>query len=268
MADSTTASATDAPARFLVGIDLGTTNSAVAYVDAGPRDAREWAVRDFPVPQFVDAGQVEPRETLPSFHYEPAAGEFPAGALRLPWAAAGARHVVGVFARDHGAAVPGRLVVSAKSWLSHSGVDRTAPLLPWHGAADVEKLSPVEVSARYLGHIRAAWDHAFPEHPLAGQDVVLTVPASFDEVARELTVQAARLAGLVKVVLVEEPQAAFYAWIASQGAAWDQRVRPGQKILVCDVGGGTSDFTLIRVRPAGRARAGRCCSTAWPSAST
>jgi molecular chaperone DnaK (HSP70) len=239
--------------RFLVGIDLGTTNSAVAYVDTdGPR----WKVRDFPVPQLVAPGEVESRPTLPSFHYEPAAGELPAGALRLPWDAPGAdpRHAVGVFARDHGAHVPGRLVVSAKSWLSHSGVDRTAGLLPWHGATDAQKLSPVEVSARYLAHVRAAWDHALPDHPLANQDVVLGVPASFDEVARELTVQAARQAGLVKLVLLEEPQAAFYAWINDQGAKWDKQVAAGQTILVCDVGGGTSDFTLIRVRPAARGK--------------
>src|SRR5205823_9630696 len=134
----------------------------------------------------------------PSFHYESAAGEFAPGALRLPWSDAGEdlRTAVGAFARDHGAAVPGRLVVSAKSWLSHAGVDRTAGLLPWHGAQDVERLSPVDVSAHYLAHVRAAWDHAHPRHPLAGQDVILTVPASFDEVARELTLEAAKRAGL------------------------------------------------------------------------
>jgi molecular chaperone DnaK (HSP70) len=148
------------------------------------------------------------------------------------------------------------VVTSAKSWLSHSGVDRTAGLLPWHGAADVGKLSPVDVSARYLEHVRSAWDHAHPAHPLADQDVVLTVPASFDEVARELTVRAAKQAGYRSLTLVEEPQAAFYAWIAAQGAGWDERVRPGQTILVCDVGGGTSDFTLIRVRPVGRSLPG------------
>src|SRR5215212_5526737 len=242
--------------RFLIGIDLGTTNSAVAYVDTA--DAK-WAVRDFAVPQLVSPGEVEARETLPSFHYEAAAGEFTRGALRLPWSAAGddPGHAVGFFARDHGAAVPGRLILSAKSWLSHSGVDRTAGLLPWHGAPEVQRLSPVDASSRYLAHIRAAWDMTHPEHPIAEQDVVLTVPASFDEVARELTVQAARAAGLVKVVLVEEPQAAFYAWIHAQGGDWDKRVRPGQTILVCDVGGGTSDFTLIRVRAAGKAGEGK-----------
>ncbi len=245
--------ATDVPSdslsRYVVGIDLGTTNSAVAYVDTN--DAR-WRVRDFPVPQLVAPGEIEPRPTLPSFHYEAAAGEFAGGAMRMLWDAPGADppYAVGVFAREHGAQVAGRLVVSAKSWLSHSGVDRTAGLLPWHGAADIAKLSPVDVSARYLAHIRAAWDAAHPEHPLARQDVVLGVPASFDEVARELTVQAARQAGLVKLVLLEEPQAAFYAWIHGRGTQWGTQVKAGQTILVCDVGGGTSDFTLIRVRPA------------------
>ena len=241
------------PPRYLIGIDLGTTNSALAYVDTGDES---WAVRDFLVPQLVAPGEVAARDVLPSFHYEAAAGEFPPGALRLPWQERAHGYAVGLFAREHGAQVPGRLVVSAKSWLSHSGVDRTAGLLPWHGAPDVERLSPVKVSARYLAHLRGAWDHRFPEHPMARQEVVLTVPASFDEVARELTVEAAREAGLVKVVLVEEPQAAFYAWIDAHRGDWESHVRPGQTILVCDIGGGTSDFTLIRVEPAegGRVR--------------
>ena len=231
--------------RYVVGIDLGTTNSAVAFVDT---EASPWRVATFSVPQLVAPGQVESRETLPSFHYQPATGELASGALRLPWSREEPDHAVGMFARDHGALVPGRLVVSAKSWLSHSGVDRTAPLLPWHGAADVEKLSPVEVSGHYLAHVRQAWDHAHPEHLLAEQDIVLTLPASFDEVARELTVRAAARAGLPRVVLIEEPQAAFYAWIDKHAKDWERQVSPGQKILVCDIGGGTSDFTLIRVR--------------------
>ncbi len=249
----------DSSARYLVGIDLGTTNSAVAFVDA---DDASLAVQDFPVAQLTGPGLVEARAALPSFHYEPAAGEISGEALRLPWtigegatpgadADATSTGVVGAFARDHGASVPGRLVTSAKSWLSHTGVDRTAGLLPWHAAADVRKLSPVEVSAAYLRHIRLAWDHAHRDHPLSQQDVVLTVPASFDEVARELTVQAARDAGFGNLTLVEEPQAAFYAWIAAHGGDWDQRVREGQTILIADVGGGTTDFTLIRVKPAG-----------------
>jgi molecular chaperone DnaK (HSP70) len=240
-------SAEPAP-RFVVGIDLGTTNSALACVDTA---RTEWGVEDVPIPQLVAPGRIEPRETLPSFHYEPAAGEVAPGALRLPWDAEDSRHAVGVFARDHGAAVPGRLVTSAKSWLSHAGVDRKAGLLPWHGAPDVARLSPVEVSARFLAHFRGAWDHRHPGHPLADQDVVLTVPASFDEVARELTVEAAVRAGLPRVVLLEEPQAAFYHWFHRQGEAWSAHVAPGQRVLVCDIGGGTTDFTLIEVRPAG-----------------
>ncbi len=235
---------TDLPSHYCVGIDLGTTNSAVAYVDS---KARSKKVCDFMVPQIVGPGLTEARDTLPSFHYEAATGEFPPGALRLPWDAEAPSHAVGFFARDHGATVPGRIVASAKSWLCHPGVDRTAPLLPSHAAPDVHRLSPVTVSARYLGHIRKGWNQAFPEHPLETQDVVLTVPASFDEVARELTVRAAVEAGLPRVALIEEPQAAFYAWIAGRGTAWRRMVSEGQQVLVCDVGGGTSDFTLIDV---------------------
>jgi hypothetical protein len=237
----------------VVGIDLGTTNSAACYVDTSETP---WQVRGFAVPQLVAPGVVESRPTLPSFHYQPAAGEFSAQAFKLPWNKGPSDHVVGFFARDHGTLVPGRLAVSAKSWLSHSGVDRTAPILPWHGAADVEKLSPVEVSGRYLSHLREAWDARFPAYPLARQDVVLTLPASFDEIARELTVRAAAQAGLAKVVLIEEPQAAFYAWIYKHSLDWHEIVSPGQKILVVDIGGGTSDFTLIRVRgePDGKVR--------------
>lgn len=231
------------PARFVVGIDLGTTNSAVAYVDTS---VASWRVMELPVPQLVAPAVVEDRDTLPSFHYEAAAGEMADGALRMPWSTESPAYSVGVFARDQGTKVPGRLIASAKSWLCHSGVDRTAPILPWHGAADVTRMSPVEASARILQHIRDAWDHQFPDVPLSEQDVVLTLPASFDEVARELTVRAARLAGLPKVVLLEEPQAAFYAWVYKHRTDWASRVQPGQTILVCDIGGGTTDFTLIR----------------------
>ncbi|HEV2969641.1 MAG TPA: Hsp70 family protein [Pirellulales bacterium] len=230
--------------RYVVGIDLGTTNSAVAFVDTS---AERWQVETFGVPQLVAPGVVEARETLPSFHYQRAEGEFAAGALRLQWSKEDSGYAVGVFARDQGAIVPGRLIASAKSWLCHSGVDRLADLLPWHGAPDVDRLSPVEVSRRYLAHIRAAWNHRFPREPLEVQEVVLTLPASFDEVARELTVKAAAAAGLPRVVLIEEPQAAIYQWINAHREDWEQLVQPGQKILICDIGGGTSDFTLIRV---------------------
>ncbi len=245
MADETQLEAEETQSsRYVVGIDLGTTNSAMTFVDTA---ADAWKVRTFSVPQLVSPGQVESRENLPSFHYESAAGEFPPGALDLPWQK-GQASAVGVFAREQGRLVPGRVIDSAKSWLCHAGVDRTQELLPWHGAADVARLSPVEVSSRYLAHLRAAWDQRFSQHPLAEQDIVLTLPASFDEVARELTIQAARQAGLPRVVLIEEPQAAFYAWIDAHKGTWEDLVAPGQKILICDIGGGTSDFTLIRVR--------------------
>lgn len=233
------------PARFVVGIDLGTTNSAVCYVDI---HQSAWQIQTFRVPQLVAPGQTEAREILPSFHYQPASKEFPACSLRLPWHTEDPEYVVGFFARDHGTIVPGRLVSSAKSWLCHSGVDRTSPLLPWQAASDCPKISPIEASARYLRHIREAWDHRFPDYPLAQQDIVLTLPASFDEVARQLTIRAAAAAGLPRVVLLEEPQAAFYAWIYAHRQDWHSRVQPGQKILICDIGGGTTDFTLIRVR--------------------
>ncbi len=235
----------ETPSRFVVGIDLGTTNSAVCYVDT---HEQPWRVRVLSIPQLTAPRQIEAVDTLPSFHYQPIAGEAADGALRLPWSKEDPSHVVGVMARDYGTSTPGRLISSAKSWLCHTGVDRTAELLPWHGASDVERLSPVEASSRYLRHIRDAWNAKFRSQPLEEQDIVLTLPASFDEVARELTVEAAAKAGLPRITLIEEPQAAFYAWIYKHSENWDQLVSPGQKILVCDIGGGTSDFTLIRVR--------------------
>lgn len=233
------------PSRYVVGIDLGTTNSAMAYVDT---KTSKWRVESFGVPQLVAPFQVESRDTLPSFHYEATTTETKDGALELPWSAAKPTAAVGVFARDEGAAKPGRMIASAKSWLCHAGVDRTAELLPWQGDDDVERLSPVEVTARYLAHLRDAWEAEFPKFPLAEQDVVITLPASFDEVARELTIAAAKQADLPRVLLIEEPQAAFYAWVDRHTDTWREQVAPGQKILVCDIGGGTSDFTLIRVR--------------------
>lgn len=232
------------PARYVVGIDLGTTNSAVSFVDT---QESPWRIHDLSIPQLVAPGQVEARETLPSFHYQAVAGEAARGALRLPWSKADPVFAVGVWARDEGGQRAGRSIASAKSWLCHSGVDRTADLLPWHAAADVERLSPVEVSARFLRQMREAWNAKFPQAPLAEQDIVLTLPASFDEVARELTVEAAERAGLPRVVLIEEPQAAFYAWVYRR-KDWNEQVQPGQTILICDIGGGTTDFTLLRVR--------------------
>ena len=259
------------PSRFVVGIDLGTTNCAVTYIDTSKK---AWKVQVFPIPQLVGPREVESRETLPSFHFQPPSGETTNNELRLPWSVApsdqGGKqkqaavsntenhqvpiYTVGFMARDEGTVAPGRLIASAKSWLCHTGVDRTADLLPWHHTTDVDRLSPVEVSSRYLQHIRDAWNHNFPKEPLSEQDIVITLPASFDEVARELTVEAARRANLKRVVLIEEPQAAFYAWIDAHAKDWEDRVRPGQNILVCDIGGGTSDFTLIRVLKAGNSK--------------
>ena len=233
--------------RFVVGIDLGTTNSALAYAEPNGDDP---TIRPLPIPQVVAPGEVGDRPVLPSFLYLPGAKEFPANALDLPWSKAPAR-VVGTFAREHGAKVPARLLGSAKSWLSHAGVDRRGPILPQDAPDDVARISPVEASSAYLGHLRSAWDQAMPGDPLADQDVYLTVPASFDAVARDLTVEAARGAGLAKVTLLEEPQAAFYAWLAARGDGWRKQVKVGDLLLVCDVGGGTTDFTLIAVNDQG-----------------
>ncbi|MEZ5944076.1 MAG: Hsp70 family protein [Planctomycetaceae bacterium] len=231
--------------RYIVGIDLGTTNSAVCCIDT---TAAKPKLQVFQVPQLTGPGQIESRDTLPSFLYEAASGEFPKGALKQPWDKSEQPQFVGEFAREQGKLVPGRSVESAKSWLCHPGVDRTAALLPWQGSDDVTRLSPVEVSAAYLSQIRSAWDAAHRQNPLAEQDVVITLPASFDEVARKLTIDAAKRAGLPRIHLIEEPQAAFYSWIDTHREDWQDHVSPGQTILVCDVGGGTSDFTLIRVR--------------------
>jgi len=237
--------------RYLVGIDLGTTNSALAYVDLGKKVRGRPEVQTFLVPQLVAPGEAGERPLLPSFHYLPGPHDLPAGATALPWDAQ-AKEVVGEFARQHGARVPGRLVSSAKSWLSHSGVDRSAALLPWGAPPDVPRLSPLDVSARYLRHFVQAWNHAHPgaDEKLEKQAVVLTVPASFDDVARNLTVEAAKKAGLETVTLLEEPQAAFYCWMNTAGNQSRDRegaegLPPGARCLVVDVGGGTSDFTLI-----------------------
>ncbi len=239
-------------ARYVVGIDLGTTNSALAYATIPDGDA----VPDFqvlPIAQLVGPKDVGVRNVLPSFLYLPAAKEFPPDALALPWNR-GADRVVGTFARDYGAKVPGRLVSSAKSWLSHAGIDRRGAILPIAAPNDVDKVSPVEASAAYLSHLRDVWNQQVGTKPadrLEKLEVILTVPASFDAAARDLTIEATRLAGLENVTLLEEPQAAFYAWLASQGEAWRQRVKVGDILLVCDVGGGTTDFTLIGVADQG-----------------
>ena len=230
---------------YVVGIDLGTTNSVVAWVEpaaASDPDAPEVHVLE--VPQLVKPGVTEARTRLPSFLYFPASGEMDPASRALPWGAA--EHVTGELARARGAEVPSRVVASAKSWLCAVGVERDGKILPWGAPDDVPHVSPVEAAARYLGHLRAAWDASMPA-PLAGQEVYLAVPASFDAAARDLTMRAAEAAGLGGAHLVEEPQAAFYAYLAATRGAWREQVRTGEVILVCDVGGGTTDLSLVAV---------------------
>jgi hypothetical protein len=235
--------------RFLVGIDLGTTNCAMAYVDLSEKTGRGGpTLHPFPVPQLVAPGDVQALPLLPSFLYLPGPHDLPAGSTALPWDDK-ATEVVGSFARNHGAKVPGRQVTSAKSWLCHPGVDRTAPLLPWGAPPDVPRLSPLDVSAKYLKHLVDAWNQApgrKPDDRLEECQVVVTVPASFDDTARNLTAEAAKRAGLKHVSLLEEPQAAFYAWLGTHPPKEATKVRPGMRCAVVDVGGGTSDFSLIR----------------------
>lgn len=237
--------------RYTVGIDLGTTNCAVAYVDRARKDTERRLIRFLEMPQLTAPGELGRRPILPSFLYLPGAYELPEGSTALPWDPQRS-YVVGELAREQGALVPGRLVASAKSWLCHGGVDRTAAILPWGAGTTVDKVPPVEASARFLQHIREVWNavmaHGREGYLLEEQMIVLTVPASFDEVARELTVNAAHQAGLPRVVLVEEPLAAFYSWLARHETDWRTTMHAGQVILVCDVGGGTTDFTIVAVR--------------------
>ncbi len=237
------------PSRYVVGIDLGTTNVAVAYVDTKDLSLDVApTVQLFPLPQLTKEGEVESEELLPSFIYMPGEGELDFDLLALPWEKK-REDAVGKWARDRGATVPTRLVSSAKSWLTHAGVDRRGGILPWAAEPEFAKISPVEASQRILQHVRDAWNHSpiGKADRLEQQEIVLTVPASFDVVARDLTVEAARHAGLECVTLFEEPQAAFYAWLYQTGDDWRRQVRPGDVVLVVDVGGGTSDFTLIGV---------------------
>jgi len=235
---------------YVIGIDLGTTNSVVAYSEVQVPKGREPEIRLFPIPQTVGPGSMQEQEILPSFILLPGAHDVPQGALALPWDE-GATMAVGAYARERGAEIPHRLIASAKSWLCHTGVDRNKKILPWGGPEEPPKLSPVEASAAVLGHIRRAWNHVVaaqdPALRFENQEILLTVPASFDAVARDLTVKAAEMAGLGAVILLEEPQAAFYAWIWGSQGRWREKVSLGDMILVCDVGGGTSDFSLIRV---------------------
>ena len=222
-----------------IGIDLGTTNCALAFTKASGGDDPT-PVEQFPIKQWVHVNEQRAENLLPSFLYLASPTDFAANP-DVP------RIVAGALALQRGAEVPGRLVSSAKSWLCHSGVDRTAAILPVEASEGVERVSPVDASAKYLEHMRLAWDESHPKAKLANQQVLITVPASFDAVARELTEKAAAKAGFKDVVLIEEPQAAFYAWI-ERHPDWRDMVAPGDSILVVDIGGGTTDFTLIAAR--------------------
>jgi hypothetical protein len=236
--------------KYIVGIDLGTTNCAVAYADIGEQQDQSPDIRVFPIPQVLGPDQVEGKDLLPSFSYQLMDEELSGAGLNLPWQPEKG-FVTGTFARERGAEVPHRVISSSKSWLSYAGADRTAPLLPWGADQEVPHISPIEASSRLLMHIRRAWNHVIaegnPELLLESQEIFLTVPASFDATARELTVQAAEMAGIPKVTLLEEPQAAFYAWIENTRNRWREKVSVGDAILVCDMGGGTTDFSLILV---------------------
>ena len=231
-------------AKYVLGIDLGTTNSVLAYTSLQEEVPR---IELFAVPQLVAPGTVEALIALPSFIYLAGEHEAGGGAYDLPWAS-GRDFAAGELARRQAAEVPDRTVGAAKSWLAHSRVDRHQPILPWNAPDEVPKISPVTAAGRYLEHLVAAWEAAFPEAPVAEQQVVLTVPASFDASARELTREAALAAGLPEgLVLLEEPQAAVYSWLAETGERWRRLLAVGDKLLVCDVGGGTTDLTLVAV---------------------
>lgn len=233
-------------ARFSIGIDLGTTHCALAWVDLQASEGETTRHGVLAVPQLTGPGALEPLPLLPSFLYLPHADELAPGDLSLPWDAA-PDFAVGEFARVRGAQTPIRLVSSAKSWLSHAGVDRRAAILPPDAPPEVARISPLEASTRYLAHLRQAWNQAYPDTPFEQQDVTITIPASFDPAARELTAEAARAAGYTSLTLLEEPQAALYHWIQGSGGGWRKEVKTGDIILVIDVGGGTSDFSLIAV---------------------
>ncbi|RQH04446.1 Hsp70 family protein [Paraburkholderia dinghuensis] len=232
--------------RFSIGIDLGTTHSALSYVDLTASDGEKTTQGVLPIAQLTAPGTLESPSLLPSFLYLPHPGELTPGDLTLPWTAS-RDYAVGELARSRGAGTPIRLVSSAKSWLCHPGVDRRAAILPNDAPPEVARISPLESSVRYLTHLREAWDHAHPAAPFAEQDITVTIPASFDPAARELTAEAAQAAGYARMTLLEEPQAALYSWIQKSGGAWRKEVTVGDIILVIDVGGGTTDLSLIAV---------------------
>ncbi len=232
--------------QYLVGIDLGTTHTVVAYASADPSDQQ---IKLFQIEQLVAPGEVAARDLLPSVRYHPAEGEM--ADSDIAYSPSGDAAVIGEAARILGAKTQGRMVTSAKSWLSHPSIDHTAAILPWGSGEDVPRISPLDASASYLAHVRAVWNQKFPHALLENQDVVVTVPASFDEAARALTLEAARIAGVSKLRLLEEPQAVCYDWLHRHQADLHQALQDVRLLLVCDVGGGTTDLTLIKVETGG-----------------
>ena len=239
-----------APKRFSVGIDLGTTHCVVSYVELAESGDVEFPQQVMAIPQLTLPGVVEDSFQLPSFLYQAHEAELAAGSTSLPWTIK-PDYLVGEIARNLGSKTPIRLVSSAKSWLCHAGVDCKAPILPVNAPEEVERISPFQATTAYLQHIRDAWQNLHPESPLNKQDLVITVPASFDPAARELTIEAARLVGLEQAILLEEPQAALYSWIEKHQSNWRTQVTCGDIILVIDVGGGTTDLSLIAVTEKG-----------------
>ncbi|MDA1343492.1 MAG: Hsp70 family protein [Proteobacteria bacterium] len=232
--------------KYTIGIDLGTTHCVLSYADLANLEQDEFSQQVMPIPQLTAPGTVEDKLQLPSFIYQTHAAELAEGAAVLPWTSK-PQHLVGEIARNMGSKTPIRLVSSAKSWLCHSGVDCKSPILPSDAPEEVERISPFQATVAYLHHLKDAWQHKHPDAPLEQQDVVITVPASFDPAARELTVEAARLVGLGHAILLEEPQAAFYSWIEKNHKDWRKQVHVGDIILVIDIGGGTTDLSLIAV---------------------
>ena len=235
--------------HYIVGIDLGTTHTVVAYAST---EKNNQTIELLAIEQLVAPGQVAARPLLPSVRYHPAPEELSAADIAFPSYGADSQLseslvVIGEAARLLGAKTKGRFVTSAKSWLSHPSVDHNAAILPWGSSDEVSKVSPIDASASYLAHIRTVWRHKFPEAPLEEQDLVITVPASFDEAARSLTLEAAKIAGLPRVRLLEEPQAVCYDWLRLHTSTLKQALTDVHLLLVCDVGGGTTDLTLIKV---------------------
>ncbi|CAH1583785.1 Hsp70 family protein [Vibrio rotiferianus] len=229
--------------KFSVGIDLGTTHCVMSFVDTHDEDAR---VEVMPIPQLTAPGTVETRSQLGSFLYQPHEHEMNPQSRVLPWSSE-PKALVGAIARNLGSKTPIRLVASAKSWLCHAGVNRRDAFLPAGSPEEVEKVSPLRATELYLEHLKDAWNHANPNHNLADQDVTITVPASFDPAARDLTAEAARNVGFVHLTLLEEPQAALYNWIDNSDDKWRDEVEVGDIVLVVDIGGGTTDLSLVEV---------------------